>query len=98
MPLLNLPVIQRIRQRLGLRARLFYLQVTTLIPPRELTPEESEIAEKYKRGIAEALGVPESAINENMVKKWVTGWAGAMINPEYLKEHPEVAEKLGLVS
>ena len=99
MPLLNLPIIQRIRQRLGVRARLFYLQaVTTLMPTPTLTSEEKEAMESYKEGVAKFLGVPPEAISNEVAAKWLKRYGAALISPEYLKEHPEVAKKLGITT
>ena len=54
--------------------------------PEELRP----VAEAFRKGMAERLGVPEEAIDENMVVKWAKHWAKSFIKPEYW-------EKLGLV-
>lgn len=53
----------------------------------ELPPEMKEVAEKFRRGIAKALGVPPEEISEEKVYKWVTNWAKAFIKPEYWKKY-----------
>jgi len=52
----------------------------------ELTPEEKALAEKFKRGVAQALGVPPEWINEEIVERWITQWARAFVKPEHWKE------------
>ena len=41
-----------------------------------------EIAEKYKRGIAQAIGVAPEDINEEVVRRWAIHWLRAMVKPE----------------
>ena len=43
---------------------------------------KKELAEKYKRGIAQAIGVSPEEINEEVVEKWAIHWLRAMIKPE----------------
>jgi hypothetical protein len=50
-------------------ARIHYIAGQKL---EQLPPQLRELAEKYRRGIAEALGVPPEMIKENIVTKWVT--------------------------
>lgn len=49
----------------------------------ELPPELRELAEKFRRGIAKAIGVPPEYISEEKVYKWVVNWAKAWTKPEY---------------
>ena len=49
-----------------------------------LPPELRGIAEKFRQGIADALGVPPEAIREDVVVRWVTHWTKAFVKPEYL--------------
>jgi len=53
------------------------------------TPQQRELMEKFKVGIAEALGVPPEAIREDIVERWFIGFARAFVKPEYW-------EKLGI--
>jgi hypothetical protein len=49
----------------------------------EAVPKEAEaLKEKYKRGIAEALGISPEDINEEVVNRWILHWMRAMIKPE----------------
>ena len=49
-------------------------------------PKLEELAQKFREGIAEALGVPPEYINEERVRKWVENWAKAWVKPEYWPE------------
>ena len=88
--LIEFPVLKRLRERIGLRLLVGFPQVRTL------TPEQKELAERYKKAIASVLGVPEEAIREDVVEKWVAEWTKAFVKPEYLREHPELLAKLGV--
>jgi hypothetical protein len=50
---------------------------------KELTPHQKVLIEKWKRGIAQALGVPETAIREDVAEKWLLNWMRALVKPEY---------------
>ena len=50
---------------------------------KELTPHQKALIEKWKRGIAQALGVPETAIREDVAEKWLLNWMRALVKPEY---------------
>jgi hypothetical protein len=52
---------------------------------RELTPQQRALIEKWKRGIAEALGVPVEAIREDVAERWLIHWMKALVKPEYWK-------------
>ena len=71
-------------------------QAVAVTKLEELTPEQRQLMEKFREGIAEALGVPPEAIREDVLIKWVTEWSKAFIKPEYLTMYPEVARKLSL--
>ena len=49
----------------------------------ELPPHLRELAERYRRAVADVLGVPPEAIREDVVVRWVTHWAEAYVKPEY---------------
>jgi len=51
--------------------------------PETLTEAQRRLAEEFRRGIAEALGVPPEAIREEMVERWVIGFTKAFVKPEY---------------
>jgi len=57
------------------RRRPLLLEIT--LPPRA-----EEIAEKYKKGIAQAIGISPQDINEEVVKRWAVHWLRAMVKPE----------------
>jgi len=84
------PLLKELRQRIGLRLLVGGLQVRTL------TPQQEELMRRFRRGIADALGVPEEAIREDVLRKWVTEWTRALVTEEYLREHPELLAQLGL--
>ena len=69
-------ILQDILAWLRMRPRLFGQAVS-------LTPKQKELAEKFKRGIAEVLGVPPEAIRDDVVAKWVTEWSRAFVKEEY---------------
>ena len=70
---------------------LIYLALTRPRLLFELAPAESiaerpprfqEVAEKYKRGIAQALGISPEDINEGVVRRWAMHWLRAVVKPE----------------
>jgi len=72
-------ILERIKARpriLEILPHLFYAQ-------RVPESKKKELAEKFKRGIAEALGVPPEAIREDVVERWATAWIRAFVKPEY---------------
>jgi hypothetical protein len=83
---LQLPVVTRVRERIKtVRTRLgLFAQV------RALTPRQEELMLKFRKGLADALGVPEEAIREEVLRRWVVEWTRAIVSPEYLREHPEL--------
>ena len=44
------------------------------------------LANRFREGIASALGVPPEYIREDRVRRWVENWAKAWIKPEYWDE------------
>jgi len=48
-----------------------------------LTPEQKALIEKWKRGIASALGVPPEAIREDVAERWLEHWVKALVKEEY---------------
>ena len=50
---------------------------------RELTPHQRVLIDKWKRGIASALGVPVEAIREDVAEKWLINWMKALVKEEY---------------
>jgi len=46
--------------------------------PRKL----QRLAEEFRRGIAEAIGVSPEDINPDVVEKWVREWTRAFLTPE----------------
>ena len=64
-----------------LRRRLFGQRVG--IEPGKLTKAQRRLAQKFREGIAEALGVPPEAIREDVVERWIVEWTKAFVKPEY---------------
>lgn len=78
-------VLDRIRERpliRRIRSRFPFLQVVG-VTPETLTPAQRELMEKFRRGIADALGVPPEAIREDVLARWVVEWSKAFVKPEY---------------
>lgn len=46
----------------------------------------NKIAQKYREGIAEFLGVPVEWIREDVARKWAEHYVKAMISPEHWEE------------
>lgn len=68
------PIFQKIPKLFGQEA----ITVT-----ENLTLEERELMNKFKVGMANALGVPPEAIKEDVLYKWVKDYSRAFIKPEY---------------
>jgi hypothetical protein len=78
--------------RLGPRDWLIYLALTRprllfeLAPAEQIVervpPRFQHIVERYKQGIAQALGVSPEDINEAVVRRWAIHWLRAMVKPE----------------
>lgn len=60
---------------------------------QNLTPQMKKVAEKFRQGIANALGVPPEEISEEKVKKWVEHWAKAFISPKYWSKYGLTAQE-----
>ena len=87
---IGFPVIRRIRERI----KTIRTRVGLLGQVRTLTPQQEELMRRFRRGLADALGVPEEAIREDVLRRWVVEWTRAIVSPEYLKEHPELLAML----
>lgn len=48
-----------------------------------LTEAQRQLAEEFRRGLAEALGVSPESIRREVVEKWVVNWSRAFVRPEY---------------
>lgn len=51
-----------------------------------LTEEQMRLAEKFREGMASALGVPPEAIRQEPIERWVISWTRAFVKPEYWAE------------
>jgi len=51
------------------------------ITPGTLTEAQKRLAEKFKRGIADALGVPPEMIRKEPVEEWVIEFTKAFVEP-----------------
>lgn len=76
-------VFQRLRERLP-RINFFFQRVGITL--ETLTERQREMMEKYREGMARALGVPPGAIKPGIVERWILGWTRAFVSPEYWKE------------
>ena len=87
------PLITRVTKRIE-EFRGQYAGTT----PETLTEAQKRLMEEFRRGIAEALGVPPEAIKEEPLQKWIVQWTKAWVKPEYLKQikvRASVAYNLG---
>lgn len=64
------------------------------LPIPELTPEQKELAQDFKRGIAKRSGKPIEEISDKQVNRWVVNWTRAFQDPQYWKQRGYI-EKLG---
>jgi len=53
-----------------------------MVLPRKL----QNLAEEYRRGIAEAIGVSPEQINPEVVERWVREWVRAFVTPEAFRQ------------
>ena len=67
------PLLEFFRQKVG-------------VTPETLTTSQRELAEEFRRGIAEALGVPPEAIKEEPIQRWIIAYTKAFVKPEYWAE------------
>ncbi|GAI46190.1 unnamed protein product, partial [marine sediment metagenome] len=51
-----------------------------------LTESQTQMAEEFRIGMSQALGVPPEAIREEIVQKWIVNWTRAFVKPEYWAE------------
>jgi len=56
------------------------------VTPEDLNEAQRRLAERFKAGIATALGVPAEAIKQEPVERWVTEFTKAWVKPEYYAE------------
>jgi len=56
------------------------------VTPEDLNEAQRRLAERFKAGIADALGVPPEAIRQEPVERWVTEFTKAWVKPEYYAE------------
>lgn len=75
------PVLDFFRERVG---------VTT----GALTESQRQMAEEFRRGMADALGVPPEAIREDIVQKWIVNWTRAFVKPEYWAEVAPTTDRI----
>lgn len=52
-------------------------------PGAELTEAQKRLAEEYRRGLAEALGVKPEAIRQEPIERWIRSFTRAFVKPEY---------------
>lgn len=72
----------------------FFRQKVAVQPGQELTPAQRAMAEEFRVGMAEALGVPPEAIREEIVQKWVRNWSRAFVKPQFWMQRGYI-RKLG---
>lgn len=67
------------------------LRILKILMPRAFYGQEANkkleaLGEKYRRAMAQAFGVPEEWIREDIVKRWALHLAQAFIKPEHWEE------------
>jgi len=75
------PVLDFFRQRTG-------------IGGGTLTESQSQMAEEFRIGMSQALGVPPEAIREGIVQKWIVNWTRAFVKPEYWAEVAPTTDRI----
>jgi len=75
------PILDLFRQKVG-------------VTPGTLTTSQRQMAEEFRRGMAEALGVPPEVIREELVQKWIVNWTRAFVKPEYWAEVAPTTEQI----
>ena len=63
-----------------------FFRQRTGIGGNALTESQKQMAEEFRLGMAEALGVPPEAIREDLVQKWIVSFTHAFVKPEYWAE------------
>lgn len=51
-----------------------------------LTDEQRRLAQSFKEGIAQAIGVPSDHIQEEPIQRWIINFTRAFVKPEFIKE------------
>jgi len=67
------PIVDFFRQKAGIRTG-------------QLTESQKQMAEEFRIGMSQALGVPPEAIREDLVTRWIVNWTKAFVKPEYWAE------------
>jgi len=75
------PVLDFFRQRTG-------------IGGGTLTESQKQMAEEFRIGMSQALGVPPEAIREEIVQKWIVNWTRAFVKPEYWAEVAPTTDRI----
>lgn len=75
------PVLDFFRERAG-------------VSPGTLTESQRQMAEEFRRGMADALGVPPEAIREDIVQKWIVNWTRAFVKPECWAEVAPTTDRI----
>lgn len=75
------PVLDFFRQKVG-------LTVGTL------TESQKQMAEEFRIGMSQALGVPPEAICEDLVQKWIISYTHAFVKPEYWAEVAPTTDRI----
>lgn len=74
---------------LKLKGKLLRVIAPKMFYGQEINPKLQNIAEKYRRAMAQAFDVPEGWIRDEIVKKWALHLAMAFIQPEHWEEFLE---------
>jgi len=59
-----------------------------------LTESQKQMAEEFRIGMSQALGVPPEAIREGIVQKWIVNWTRAFVKPEYWAEVAPTTDRI----
>ena len=59
-----------------------------------LTESQRQMAEEFRIGMSQALGVPQEAIREEVVQKWLVNWTRAFVKPEYWAEVAPTTDRI----
>lgn len=87
------PLLRKLRERI----EEFRGEKVAVTPGAKLTEAQKRLAEEFRRGIAEALGVPPEAIREEAVERWVKQWTAAFVKPEYWMQARRMGYELGKI-
>jgi len=72
------PVLDKLK---GLQAQ--QAQQKAGITPETLNEAQKRLMDEFRRGIADALGVPPEAIRPEPVERWIVEWTKAWVSPEF---------------